>query len=220
MQLQPHPTPYSDPVTSKIKRTTDVAIAVTVLTLASPVLAISAALILITMGRPVLFRQVRPGLNEHLFTLLKFRTMRTGNDSESQLLPDVDRLTGLGRCLRKFSLDELPQLWNVLRGHMTLVGPRPLLNEYLPRYSADQRRRHCVRPGITGWAQVNGRNGLTWEQKFELDMWYVDHWSLRLDFKILWLTLLKVACGEGISQQGHATMPEFMGTANVTRQHE
>jgi lipopolysaccharide/colanic/teichoic acid biosynthesis glycosyltransferase len=211
---------YRNPVTSKVKRTTDIAVVVTVLTLASPVLAITAALIPITMGRPMLFRQVRPGLNERPFTLLKFRTMRTGSDSQGQLLPDADRLTDLGRFLRKFSVDELPQLWNVLCGHMSLVGPRPLLNEYLPRYSVDQRRRHRVRPGITGWAQVNGRNALTWEQKFALDLWYVDHWSLWLDLKILWLTLLKVVQRDGISQQGHATMPEFTGAANVSGQHE
>jgi lipopolysaccharide/colanic/teichoic acid biosynthesis glycosyltransferase len=137
-----------------------------------------------------------------------------------QPLPDAQRLTRLGRFLRTTSLDELPTLWNVVKGEMSLVGPRPLLPEYLPRYSAQQRRRHEVKPGVTGWAQVNGRNAIGWEQKFELDVWYVDHWSVWLDIKILWMTVVKVVCGEGISQQGHATMPEFMGSPSQSRRDE
>jgi lipopolysaccharide/colanic/teichoic acid biosynthesis glycosyltransferase len=168
-------------------------------------------LVRLFLGRPVLFRQRRPGLHGLLFTCLKFRTMRGTRDSAGKLLPDADRLTSLGSFLRRTSLDELPELWNVIRGDMSLVGPRPLLPEYLPRYNAFQRRRHEVRPGITGWAQVNGRNALTWEQKFKLDIWYVDHQSFWLDVKILWLTLLTVVRRQGIEHGGHATMPEFLG---------
>jgi lipopolysaccharide/colanic/teichoic acid biosynthesis glycosyltransferase len=168
----------------------------------------------------VLFRQSRPGFREQPFTICKFRTMHDLKDSQGRLLPDGQRLSRLGTFLRRTSLDELPQLWNVLKGDMSLVGPRPLLPEYVARYNTHQRRRHEVKPGITGWAQVNGRNALTWEQKFDLDVWYVDHWSLWLDIKILWLTLLKVWQRDGISQDGHATMPEFMGTRNTTGQHD
>jgi len=149
--------------------------------------------------------------------LLKFRTMSDSRDTYRQLLPDVDRMTRVGHFLRATSLDELPQLWNVLRGDISLVGPRPLLMEYLSRYSPQQARRHEVMPGITGWAQINGRNALTWEEKFDLDIWYVDHQSLRLDLKILWLTLVKVIRRDGISQAGHATMPEFMGSQTQSR---
>jgi lipopolysaccharide/colanic/teichoic acid biosynthesis glycosyltransferase len=180
-------------------------------------LAITAFIILITMGRPLLFRQVRPGLDAQRFTLLKFRTMRTALGSGLGFPSDADRLTGCGRFLRKFSLDELPQLWNVLCGDMSLVGPRPLLKEYMPRYSAGQRRRHQAKPGITGWAQINGRNTLNWERKFELDVWYVDNWSLWLDTKILLLTAWKVLRRESISQEGHATMPEFLGSPRENR---
>ena len=186
----------------------------------SPVILALACLIQMRLGKPVLFRQTRIGHGDKPFTFLKFRTMTDARDSRGILLPDEPRLTALGRFLRASSLDELPQLWNVLKGNMSLVGPRPLLPEYLARYNTHQRRRHEVKPGITGWAQVNGRNALTWEEKFDLDVWYVDHCSLWLDVKILWLTLLKVLRREGISQQGHATMPEFMGTSNVTGQHE
>jgi lipopolysaccharide/colanic/teichoic acid biosynthesis glycosyltransferase len=163
------------------------------------------------LGSPVLFRQIRPGKYGLPFEFIKFRTMSNQRDAAGNLLPDAERLTGLGRFLRATSLDELPQLWNVLRGELSVVGPRPLLMDYLPRYSPEQARRHEVMPGITGWAQVNGRNALTWEEKLKLDVWYVDHWSLGLDIKILSLTIRKVIWRDGISQKGHATMPEFTG---------
>lgn len=198
-----------------LSRSLDVALSFAALLLISPVFAFTALAILAKMGTPVLFRQTRIGRNERMFVFYKFRTMTQERDSTGMLLPDERRLTWLGGWLRRLSLDELPQLWNVLKGDMSLVGPRPLLPEYLPRYSRRQRRRHEVLPGITGWAQVNGRNALSWEQKFELDVWYVDHWSLRLDSKILWLTLLKVIRRDGISQHGHATMPEFMGATSL-----
>jgi lipopolysaccharide/colanic/teichoic acid biosynthesis glycosyltransferase len=158
------------------------------------------------------------GKDDHIFAFYKFRTMTDARGATGELLPDEQRLTGLGRFLRATSLDELPQLWNVLKGDMSLVGPRPLLPEYLPRYTAFQKRRHEVRPGITGWAQVNGRNSLTWERKFELDVWYVDHRSFALDLKILFMTLLRVVRREGIAQDGHATMPEFLGTPSLESQ--
>jgi lipopolysaccharide/colanic/teichoic acid biosynthesis glycosyltransferase len=182
------------------------------LLLLAPVLAGVALAIRARMGSPVLFRQARPGLRGQPFEVVKFRTMRHAMGSDGKPLPDSERLTALGRILRASSLDELPQLWNVLRGDLSLVGPRPLLMQYLPRYSPEQARRHDVLPGITGWAQVNGRNAISWEEKFALDVWYVDHWSLALDLKILALTLLKVVNRSGISREGHATMPEFMGT--------
>ncbi len=184
----------------------------------SPLVLALAWLILIRLGKPVLFRQIRIGRGERPFTFLKFRTMTEARDSRGILLPDKQRLTGLGCFLRCTSIDELPQLWNVLKGDMSLIGPRPLLPEYLPRYNMQQHRRHEVLPGITGWAQINGRNALTWEEKFDLDVWYVDHQSLWLDFNILWLTLLKVLKRDGISQDGHATMPEFMGSSSHERQ--
>lgn len=164
------------------------------------------------MGKPVIFRQLRVGRLEQTFTFYKFRTMTVERDATGSLLPDAHRLTPVGRFLRATSLDELPQLWNVLKGDMSLVGPRPLLPKYLPRYNGFQRRRHEVKPGITGWAQVNGRNTLSWDEKFEMDVWYVNNRSFRLDLKILWLTLLRVLRCDGISQPGHATMPEFKGT--------
>ncbi len=163
------------------------------------------------LGSPVLFRQVRPGLHGRPFMMVKFRTMTDERGADGELLPDAQRLTAFGRFLRASSLDELPELWNVLRGEMSLVGPRPLLMEYLPLYSPEQARRHEVRPGITGWAQVNGRNALSWEERFKLDIWYVDHRSLWLDLHILWLTVRKVIVREGISAQGDATMPRFSG---------
>ena len=163
------------------------------------------------LGSPVLFRQVRPGLRGQPFEMVKFRTMTDARGPDGQLLPDAERLTAFGRFLRSSSLDELPELWNVLKGEMSLVGPRPLLMEYLPLYSREQARRHEVRPGITGWAQVNGRNALSWDEKFKLDVWYVDHRSLWLDIKILWLTVRKVVVREGISAAGEATMPRFTG---------
>jgi lipopolysaccharide/colanic/teichoic acid biosynthesis glycosyltransferase len=179
--------------------------------LISPLLLLLAFLVLLVHGWPVLFRQRRPGYRGEPFDLFKFRTMRDLRDSQGELLPDEERLTGLGRWLRSLSLDELPELLNVLRGEMSLVGPRPLLMQYLSRYSPEQARRHDVLPGITGWAQVNGRNAVSWPEKFELDLWYVDHWSLWLDIKILAITLWKVVKREGISQPGHATAEEFMG---------
>lgn len=163
------------------------------------------------LGSPVFFRQTRPGLRGRPFQMVKFRTMTDERGPDGQLLPDADRLTPFGRFLRASSLDELPELWNVLKGDMSLVGPRPLLMEYLPLYSPEQARRHEVRPGITGWAQVNGRNALSWEEKFKLDVWYVDHRSLWLDIRILWLTVKKVLVRDGISAAGEATMPKFTG---------
>ncbi len=164
------------------------------------------------LGNPALFKQIRPGRHGKPFEMIKFRTMTQTRGPDGELLPDGDRLTALGRFLRASSLDELPELWNVLKGEMSLVGPRPLLMAYLPLYSPEQARRHEVKPGITGWAQVNGRNALSWEEKFKLDVWYVDHRSLWLDFKILWLTVRKVLVREGISAQGDATMPVFRGS--------
>ncbi|SHF69811.1 Sugar transferase involved in LPS biosynthesis (colanic, teichoic acid) [Desulfofundulus australicus DSM 11792] len=193
------------------KRLMDFIGAVVGLALLAPVMLLIALFICLNMGRPVLFRQVRPGLHGRPFVIYKFRTMKEERDSRGDLLPDEQRLTRLGRFLRSTSLDELPELFNVLKGDMSLVGPRPLLMEYLERYTPEQARRHEVKPGITGWAQVNGRNAITWEEKFKLDVWYVDNWSLWLDVKILCLTLVKVLKREGISAQGHATMPEFMG---------
>ncbi len=186
----------------------------------SPLVLALAWLILIRLGKPVLFRQIRIGRGEKPFTFLKFRTMTDACDSRGILLPDEQRLSAFGLLLRSSSVDELPQLWNVLKGDMSMVGPRPLLPEYVARYNAHQRRRHEVKPGITGWAQINGRNALTWEKKFDLDVWYVDHRSLWLDIKIFWLTLLKVWQRDGISQEGHATMQEFMGTTNITGQND
>ena len=164
------------------------------------------------LGSPVFFRQVRPGLHGQPFEMIKFRTMTSERGPDGQLLPDAVRLTPFGRFLRATSLDELPELWNVLKGDMSLVGPRPLLMEYLPLYTPEQARRHEVRPGITGWAQVNGRNAISWEDKFKLDVWYVDNQSLWLDIKILWLTVKKVLVRDGISAAGEATMPKFTGS--------
>lgn len=183
------------------------------LALLSPVLAATALAVRLRLGSPVLFRQERPGLHGRPFMMYKFRTMRDGVDAAGDPLPDEARLTPLGRFLRSTSLDELPELWSVLRGEMSLVGPRPLLVEYLPLYTPEQARRHEVRPGITGWAQVNGRNAISWEEKFRYDVWYVDHRSLLLDLRILLLTLKKVFWREGISQPGRATMEKFRGSA-------
>lgn len=170
------------------------------------------------LGSPAFFRQTRPGLRGRPFSMVKFRTMTNASGPDGQLLPDADRLTSFGRFLRATSLDELPELWNVLKGDMSLVGPRPLLTDYLPLYSTEQSRRHDVRPGITGWAQVNGRNTLNWEDKFTLDVWYVNHRSLWLDIKILWLTVRKVLVREGISATGEATMPRFTGSPSRNEQ--
>ena len=195
------------------KRAFDLLVAAPAIVVLSPVLGVTALLVRRRLGSPVLFRQLRPGRDGSPFTVVKFRTMRDARGSDGLLLPDAERLTDFGRFLRSSSLDELPELWNVLRGEMSLVGPRPLLPQYLPRYSPEQARRHEVRPGITGWAQVNGRNAITWEEKFALDVWYVDHLSLGLDIRIIALTLLKIVRREGISQPGQATAEEFMGSA-------
>jgi sugar transferase EpsL len=196
-------------VNDQLKRLFDVVAAGALLILLSPIIATVAAAVAVSMGRPVLFRQRRPGLGGDLFTILKFRTMADATDADGNSLPDAQRITALGRFLRRTSLDELPELVNVLRGDMSLVGPRPLLAEYLSRYSKGQMRRHDVRPGITGWSQVNGRNALTWDEKFALDVWYVDNRSLRLDLRILRMTIGQVVKGEGIAHPGVATMEPF-----------
>lgn len=194
------------------KRLFDLVVASAALVVLSPLLIACAALVAILLGRPVLFRQERPGLHGRPFDLVKFRTMTDARDSDGRLLPDASRLTAFGRFLRSTSLDELPELWNVVEGKMSLVGPRPLLMEYLPLYSPRQARRHEVRPGVTGWAQVNGRNALSWEEKFALDVWYVDNRSFVLDLRILGLTVVRVFRRQGVSAQGEATMPRFKGT--------
>ena len=176
-----------------------------------PIILVLILLIRIKLGSPVFFTQTRPGKNTKLFKLYKFRTMTNAKDIQSNLLPDAQRLTSFGKFLRSTSLDELPQLFNVLKGDISLVGPRPLLVEYLPLYNQEQTRRHEVKPGITGWAQVNGRNAISWEEKFKLDVWYIDHQSFWLDLKILWITFLKVFKRDGINQQGEATAQKFKG---------
>jgi sugar transferase EpsL len=193
------------------KRFLDLFLTVPALILLSPLYGILALLIRLRMRSPVLFRQMRPGLQARPFALLKFRTMNDERDEEGNLLPDGKRLTGLGRLLRSTSLDELPELFNVVKGEMSLVGPRPLLMQYLERYTPEQARRHEVRPGITGWAQVNGRNAISWEEKFKLDVWYVDNVSFWLDLRIIAMTIWKILKREGITQPGHATAEEFMG---------
>lgn len=194
-----------------MKRSFDVVVSLAVLALLSPLLLVVVALVRITLGSPVFFTQDRPGLNGRIFRLLKFRTMRTDKGPDGRLLPDDQRLTNVGRFLRSTSIDELPELWNVVRGEMSLVGPRPLLVSYLKRYSREQSRRHEVRPGVTGWAQVNGRNAVDWEERFRLDVWYVDHRSFILDLRILWLTVSTVLRREGISGANTETMKEFSG---------
>jgi sugar transferase EpsL len=201
------------------KRLFDLVLAVPILVLISPFLLLIGLLVWIRMGAPVIFTQLRPGLKGKAFNLYKFRTMRVDYDSEGQLLPDDQRLTRLGRFLRAFSLDELPELFNVLRGEMSLVGPRPLLLQYLNRYTPEQARRHDMLPGMTGWAQVNGRNAITWEDKFRYDVWYVDHWSLVLDIRILLLTPWVVIRREGITYPGDATTKEFLGTESEEGSH-
>ncbi len=195
-----------------VKRALDVTVSLIGLLVLSPLLLVVALIVRLTMGRPVLFRQERPGLGGKLFTMVKFRTMRDALDREGNPLPDEARLTKVGQFLRSTSLDEFPELLNVLKGEMSLVGPRPLLTEYLSLYTPQQARRHEARPGITGWAQVNGRNAVSWEQKFEYDVWYVDNWTLWLDAKILWLTAWTVLQREGISQAGVATADKFTGS--------
>lgn len=195
------------------KRLIDIACSALALIILSPLLLVLALLVRIRLGSPVLFRQERPGRMGKPFRMVKFRTMTDRRDAGGQLMPDADRLTPFGRWLRATSLDELPELWNVLRGDMSLIGPRPLLMQYLPLYSKEQWRRHLVRPGVTGWAQVNGRNALSWDEKFALDVWYVDHHNLWVDLKILFLTIKSVVGREGISAAGEATMPAFTGPA-------
>ena len=195
-----------------LKRLLDFATALVTLVVLSPLIAVIALLVRSKLGSPILFKQERPGLRGQPFTLIKFRTMLNARDATGALRPDAERLTDFGRWLRSTSLDELPELWNVLKGDMSLVGPRPLLMQYLPLYSAEQARRHDVRPGITGWAQINGRNAISWDQKFALDVWYVDHWSLALDAKILGSTVASIFSRHGISAEGEATMPEFTGS--------
>lgn len=203
-----------------LKRLIDIIASGLGLLVLSPVLLGIALAIRVTMGAGVFFRQARPGLGGRVFTMYKFRTMRDTRDASGEPLPDAERMTPLGAFLRKSSLDELPELINVLKGDMSLVGPRPLLVDYLPLYTPEQARRHEVRPGITGWAQVNGRNAISWEQKFAYDVWYVDNQSLALDLKILLMTVVAVFRREGISQEGHATARPFEGSTEQTTSHD
>lgn len=195
-----------------MKRAFDFLVSSCALLLLSPIIALVAWKIRKNLGSPVLFRQTRPGLNGKPFEMVKFRTMKDAIDVQGNILPDAERMTPLGNKLRSSSLDELPELWNVLKGDMSLVGPRPLLMQYLPLYSKEQARRHEVRPGVTGWAQINGRNAISWEEKFKLDVWYVDNRSFWLDFKILLLTIRKVFIKDGISAEGHVTIEPFRGS--------
>ena len=208
---------YMPGATSAIKRFFDIVLSLIAIIILSPIMLITALVVLLNLGSPILFRQTRAGLNGKPFAVLKFRTMLDASGADGKLLPDEKRLTSTGKALRESSLDELPQLFNVLVGDMSLVGPRPLPTAYLPRYSPRQSRRHEVKPGITGWAQVNGRNDLSWEEKFDLDVWYVDNWSLALDLRILFMTVGKAFKREGISAEGCATMPEFMGSEELER---
>jgi len=193
------------------KRLIDIIISFIALFLTSPLLLLIAVIIRVNIGSPILFVQSRPGLHGKTFNIIKFRSMKNACEGNGVFLADADRMTRLGLFLRASSLDELPELWNVLKGDMSLVGPRPLLLEYLPLYSPDQARRHDVRPGITGWAQVNGRNAISWQEKFKYDVWYVENQSIWLDIKIIWITMKKVFTSEGISAHGEATMPKFTG---------
>lgn len=195
-----------------IKSLGDKFFALVALIVLSPVLIIVGILIYLKLGHPVFFRQARPGLNGKVFKIIKFRTMNDLLDKKGELLPDEARLHGIGKIVRAFSLDELPQLFNVLRGEMSFIGPRPLLVEYLPLYNKEQQKRHDVKPGITGWAQVNGRNTISWEEKFNYDIWYVDHLSFKLDMKIIWMTLSKVIKRRDINSDTHATMEKFKGS--------
>jgi len=195
-----------------MKRVYDLLLSIILLVLFSPIILFTALLVYFKIGRPILFKQVRPGLNEQLFTIYKFRTMTDERDEQGELLPDEKRLTSIGKFIRKTSLDELPQLFNVLKGEMSFVGPRPLLVEYLDLYNEEQKRRHEVLSGITGWAQVNGRNAISWEDKFRYDVWYVDHQSFWLDMKILWMTFLKVMQRSGVSSATSVTMEKFKGS--------
>lgn len=195
-----------------MKRIFDIAVSSILLLVLSPLLLVLHFLILLKLGKPSLFKQERPGLNGQLFMLYKFRSMTDKRDQNGNLLTDEERLTNFGKLLRTTSLDELPELYNILKGDMSFVGPRPLLVRYLARYTPEQARRHEVRPGLTGWAQVNGRNAISWEEKFKLDVWYVEHWNLWLDLKILLMTVSKVFGRENISSETHATMEEFLGS--------
>ncbi|MBP1465743.1 sugar transferase [Candidatus Chloroploca sp. M-50] len=197
------------------KRIFDLLVAIPVLLVFSPLLAVLALLVRVKLGTPVFFRQQRPGRHGKPFTMVKFRTMTDARDAKGNLLPDAERLTRFGKFLRSSSLDELPELWNVLKGEMSLVGPRPLRIEYLPLYSTHQARRHEVRPGITGWAQVNGRNALSWEERFDLDVWYVNQASFYLDLKIIVMTIVAILRRDGISASGHATMYRFTGSKDT-----
>jgi len=201
------------------KRFFDLVLVIPGLILISPMLLLVAIIAKLKIGSPVLFQQERPGIHGKIFKMVKFRSMRNDRDANGELLPDEVRLVPFGKLLRATSLDEFPELWNVIKGEMSLVGPRPLLAKYLDRYNPTQARRHEVRPGITGWAQINGRNAITWEEKFDYDVWYVDNLSFFLDVKILALTVLKVFKRSGTSAEGHATMPEFLGTP-VNKSHE
>lgn len=201
------------------KRIFDLVATLVGITIISPILLIIAVLVWLYHGRPIIYRQERPGLMGKPFFIFKFRSMTDARDPTGILLPDSERLTGFGHFLRSFSLDELPELLNVIRGDMSLVGPRPLLMKYLNLYSEEQKRRHDVVPGMTGWAQVNGRNALTWQDKFRLDVWYVDHWTFWLDIKILFMTVGKVFAREGINQAGHATAEEFLGNSDTGREN-
>lgn len=200
------------------KRFFDLLLTIPMILLTFPVMIVVYLAVWVTLGQPVLFSQKRPGLNEKIFTLYKFRTMNNAVDETGKLLPDAQRLTRLGKLLRSLSLDELPELFTVLAGDMSLVGPRPLLISYLDRYTPEQARRHAVLPGLTGWAQVNGRNAISWEEKFKLDVWYVDHWSVGLDIKIMFKTLGIVFRREAISAPGEATAPIFMGSSDSKKQ--
>jgi len=195
-----------------IKRLFDIIATSATILILSPVIITAALMVRLKMGVPVFFKQERPGLHGKPFIIYKFRTMTDKKDTDGKVLPDEMRLTPLGKFLRRFSIDELPQLFNVIRGDLSLVGPRPLLMEYLPLYTPESARRHDVKPGITGWAQVNGRNAISWDERFKLDVWYVDNRSFMLDLKILWMTFIKVFKKEGISQNGHATMEKFKGS--------
>jgi lipopolysaccharide/colanic/teichoic acid biosynthesis glycosyltransferase len=198
-----------------MKRVFDMVAAALILAVLLPVIAVLALAVRRALGAPVFFRQVRPGKHCIPFEMVKFRTMLDAKDASGRLLPDAERLTSFGKFLRSTSLDELPELWNVLKGEMSLVGPRPLLMEYVPLYSPEQARRHEVRPGITGWAQINGRNAVDWDERFRMDVWYVDHQSFLLDIRILMLTVRKVLVREGISAAGEATMPKFTGVSKA-----
>lgn len=204
---------YSTKYKKILKRIFDICISVILLILLSPIFILLALCIYLALGRPIIFEQIRPGLDSKLFTILKFRSMAYKIDDEGNPLHDVFRLTRFGKLLRSTSLDELPELWNVIKGEMSLVGPRPLLVEYLPLYSQHQLRRHEMKPGITGWAQINGRNELSWEERLDLDIWYIDNWSFALDLKILLITVAKVMRRDGISQSGHVTMQPFTGSS-------